>query len=99
MTADKVGRGSPRPIERASAVLAATRAPKSEMEVPNWRALATERLAERGARMRKRRPIPDGFAGRWRRANWVPSPILSAGACGGCAEQTDAWRVEDQREG
>jgi hypothetical protein len=26
-------------------------------------------------------------------------PIFSAGACGGCTEQTDAWRGEDQREG
>ena len=49
--------------------------------------------------MRKRRPIPDGFAGRWRRANWVPSPILSAGACRGGCEQTAAKRAEDQREG
>ena len=67
-------------MRAASAVLAATRVPKAEMEEPTFGALATERLAERGARIETHQPTADNFARELRRANWAPSPILSAGA-------------------
>jgi hypothetical protein len=75
---DREGWGRRLRLGAASAVLAATRIPNAEMEEATGGTLATERLAERGAR--------DGIqpAGRqlrqrdWRRANWVPQAIRSA---------------------
>src|SRR3972149_2965062 len=45
-----------------SAVLAATRVPKTGLADPTLRAHTTERLAERGARMQTQRPLADSFA-------------------------------------
>lgn len=72
------GRGRRRRLRAASAVLAATRIPKAEMEEATGGTLATERLAERGARDGTR---PAGRQLRqrdWRRANWGPRAIRSA---------------------
>ncbi len=49
-------------MRAASAVLAATRIPKAEMEEPTFGALTTERLAERGARIETQHPTAGGSA-------------------------------------
>jgi hypothetical protein len=58
----KAGEGRRVRYALASAVLAATRVPKAEMEEPTFGALATERLAERGARIETHQPTADNFA-------------------------------------
>ena len=69
--------------------------PKAEMEEPTLRALATERLAERGARIEKQQPTADNSARRLQRANWAPSLILSAGATPRLApSRADTWQDE-----
>ncbi len=94
-TADEAGEGRRVRCVTASAVLAATRVPKAGMEEPRLRALATERLAERGARIEKQPLTADNSARSLRRANWTPSPILSAGVPPRLApSRTDTWRAE-----